>query len=140
MSTESMQVLKMLSEGKISVEDANRLLMALDGDTASGTATAHERRVERQDPFFMQLTPKQLSELRMHNVTPEYVRAMRSIGYPNISVSHLIALRTHGVEPSYVQALREAGYLDLVPEHLIQLRIHGIDHSLVMVFQSAGTA
>lgn len=142
MSQESLQVLKMLSEGKITIDDANSLLQALDegikspASSRDTTPTPQERRAERQDEFFARLTPKQLVELRMYDVTPDYVRAMRGIGYPNLSPSQLIALRMHDVKPEYVQAMRDAGYTDLSPEQLAELGMHDIDPSLVAVFQS----
>ncbi len=42
------------------------------------------------------LSPEELSSLRSHGVTPEFLAALATLDYKQVSVSGLIALKTHG--------------------------------------------
>ena len=63
-------------------------------------------------------------ELRIFNVTPEYIREMRSLGFKDISVDELVASKIHKVTPQFVREMRAAGW-DLSLDELQSSAIHG---------------
>jgi len=63
-------------------------------------------------------------EMRIFNVTPEYVREMRSLGFSDLDVDDFVASGIHGVTPDYVRKMRAAGW-DLSFDELQASRIHG---------------
>src|SRR5690348_3152657 len=113
MSEERAQILEMLVAGRVTVDQADRLLQALDA--ASPVAPQNrEDETPRQgqwdepvDDFFMRLTPEQLIELRDNGVTRAFIDAMLAAGIRNLSVDAVINLYDHGVTPTFVRDLQE---------------------------------
>ena len=69
-------------------------------------------------------------ELRIHDVTADFVRAMRAL-LGELSAEKLKQLSIHGVTPEFVREMREAGYGNATADDLIKLRIHGVDRILL---------
>ncbi|MGH2504351.1 MAG: SHOCT-like domain-containing protein, partial [Ktedonobacterales bacterium] len=98
------QILEMLMSGRLTVEQADRLLAALD--TAAPTASrepTHQggerrRRDERANDAFASLTAEQLIVLRDHGVSRAFIEQLRAAGLANLSVHDLIELSDHGVD------------------------------------------
>ena len=63
-------------------------------------------------------------ELRIFDITPEYIREMRGLGFREISNDELVASRIHRVTPEYVRSMRAAGW-DLSLDELQSTAIHG---------------
>jgi hypothetical protein len=68
----------------------------------------------------------QLIELRIHGVTPEFIRDIEQTGYRGLSAQNYIDLKIHGVSPELVRDLKAGGY-DIGAQQVIELRIHGVD-------------
>lgn len=63
-------------------------------------------------------------EMRIFDITPEYIHEMRSLGFRDLEADDLVATRIHQVTPDYVRQMRAAGW-DLSLEDLQASRIHG---------------
>jgi hypothetical protein len=146
MSEGRAQILEMLVSGRVTVEQADQLLQALD---AASPAAPHEpaaqlggqrRRDERADDFFATLTPEQLIELRDHGVNRAFIEQMRAAGLYGLSVADLIDLYDHGVTPRFVLDLREAGFTELTSDDLVEMYDHGVDAAFVREMRDLGFA
>ena len=77
-------ILEMLVAGRVTVEQADQLLEALEADPPAAphgpvTQTGRQRRGDEQaDDLFATLTPKQLIKLRDHGVDSDFAREMHS--------------------------------------------------------------
>ncbi len=63
-------------------------------------------------------------EMRIFDITPEYVREMRSLGFSDLDVDELVSSKIHKVTPDYVRKMRAAGW-DLSLDELQSSSIHG---------------
>jgi beta-lactamase regulating signal transducer with metallopeptidase domain len=82
------------------------------------------------------LTVDQLIALKIHDVTPEYVRGMQEQGvHPD--AERLIGMRIHGVSPEYIHDLRGLG-LDPDANQIVALKIQGVDAAYVRGLKEAG--
>jgi len=109
---ERMAILRMLSEGKLEVDEAERLLNAVDSRRPSWNpqmpAPRAPARVPREGDVFASLSADDLIELRQHGVDRQYIQQLRQAGYADLSVSQLVELRQHGVSQDYVASCKRA--------------------------------
>ena len=146
-SEERTLILEMLTSGRVTVEQADQLLEALDSastagsrEPVTGTGGWQRREGERADGYGASLTPAQLIELRNHDVSGAFVQQMRAAGQSELSVADLIVLHDHDVTPRFVRDLREAGFAELTRDDLIALRNHDIDAAFLREMRSVGLA
>jgi hypothetical protein len=144
MGEERAQILEILMAGRVTVEQADQLLQALDvsssraHDGATSEAGTQRRREERPEDFFASLTAEQLVALRDSGVSRAYVGQMRSAGLNELHVEDLIELHDNGVTPRFVRDLREAGLADLTLDQLIELFCHGVNADYVCEMHALG--
>lgn len=62
--------------------------------------------------------------MRIFDITPEYIREMRSLGYKDIDDEELVSSKIHKVTPAYIREMRAAGW-DLSLDELQSSAIHG---------------
>jgi hypothetical protein len=144
MGEERAQILEMLVAGRVTVEQADQLLQALDVPSsrahhgAMPEAGTQRRGEERPEDFFASLTAEQLIALRDHGVRGDYVEQMRAAGLNELCVEDLIELHNNGVTPRFVRGLREAGLADLTCDQLIELFCHGVTADYVREMYALG--
>ena len=72
-----------------------------------------------------------LVKMRIHGVSPQFVRDLNDLGYKNLPIDDLVRMRIHGVTPDYIRKMRDAGYPNIKVDRLVQFRIHGVDEDLI---------
>lgn len=66
-----------------------------------------------------------LVRMRLHRVTADYVRELKALGFDGLSHPQLLKMSIHGVTPAFIRHARETGVRDLSPESLVRMKIHG---------------
>jgi beta-lactamase regulating signal transducer with metallopeptidase domain/DNA-directed RNA polymerase subunit F len=94
--------------------------------------------LEEMNAEFANLDVDELIQLRIQDVTPEYIHEIRSLGLKP-DVNEVIALKVQGVTPQYVRDLRALGFnpsvneivamkvQDVTPEYVKEMRSKGMD-------------
>jgi hypothetical protein len=72
------------------------------------------------------VTVDQLVEARIFKTTPEFVFAMKQEGYPNLTQEQLTAFKIHNVTPEYIKEMRALGFKDLTADQLVEFRIFNV--------------
>lgn len=129
MSASRMEVLETLAAGQITLDQAEELLRrgihSEEPDQEDDEQAVGVRSRGNGEP-----TLDQLVAMRIHGVTPEFVREMHAAGLPRISSDQLVALRIHKVSADFVQEfMREMwdlGFPDPTPDQLVAARIHNL--------------
>ena len=68
----------------------------------------------------------ELVALKIHEVTPEYVRGLTAAGLTNLHVRDYLAARIQGITPEFIQGIRGHGFKDLTLRQLIALKMADI--------------
>jgi beta-lactamase regulating signal transducer with metallopeptidase domain len=77
-----------------------------------------------------------LVALRVHGVSPAFVRDIRSTGL-NPDTDALLAMKIHGVSPAFVKEVRDMGF-NPESDELIAMKVHGITPDYVKAMRTAG--
>jgi hypothetical protein len=84
------------------------------------------------------LTLETYLAMRIHRVTPDLVRELRSLGFERISADDLLGAQIHRVTPAYIREMRTAGYRDLTLEELQSTRIHRVTPEFIAEMKTLG--
>jgi hypothetical protein len=68
----------------------------------------------------------ELVSLKIHEVTPDYIRALSAAGLTNLRVHDYLAAKIQGITPEFIQAIRSHGFKDLTLRQLIALKMADI--------------
>lgn len=139
MSDERKQVLEMLAAGKITAEQADRLLEALQPRTMEPAVAQSETPRFRRERRPSGLSPevRKLMEARMHGVSASFVHEMESVGFKNLGLAQLTEMRIHGVGADFAREMQQL-MGDLTPHDLIELRIHGLNPQFIDEMRELG--
>ena len=80
---------------------------------------------EMRNLGFKDITHDELVSSRIHKVTPEYVRQMRAAGW-DLSLDEYQSSRIHGATPEFAAEMRKLGYGNLDHDDLVSFRIHRV--------------
>ena len=68
----------------------------------------------------------ELVSLKIHEITPEYVRGLAAAGLTNLRVHEYLAAKIQGITPEFIQGIRSHGFKDLTLRQLIALKMADI--------------
>jgi hypothetical protein len=67
-----------------------------------------------------------LVSLKIHEITSEYVRGLAAAGLTNLRVHEYLAAKIQGITPEFIQGIRSHGFKDLTLRQLIALKMADI--------------
>lgn len=85
---------------------------------------------------FKNLSADDLIALKVQGVTPEYIRAMRELGF-NVTVDEVVGMKVQGVTPEYVRAMRELGFKPSADD-IIGMKTMGVTEEYVRGMRAVG--
>jgi beta-lactamase regulating signal transducer with metallopeptidase domain len=109
-------------------------------ESASQNAPAEQRGsyIEGlQSAGLKDLTVDEIIALKIHGVTPDYIRELRAVGI-EASGPELVALKIHQVTPEYVRGLTAAGLGDMHVRDYLAAKIQGITPEFIQGIRSHG--
>ena len=80
----------------------------------------------------------QLEALKIHGVTPEFVRNVVGLLSTKIDADAAIALRIHGISPARINEFKAVGLDHLDADQLIAFGVHGVTPQFVTEMRAAG--
>jgi beta-lactamase regulating signal transducer with metallopeptidase domain len=84
------------------------------------------------------VTVRQIAELKMHGITPDFIKQAQSMSGEKLSVRELAQMKISGLNPEYIAAMRQAGYDNLPVRKLSQMRLMGVTPEFAAAMKRAG--
>lgn len=84
------------------------------------------------------VTVRQITELKMHDITPDFIKQAQSMSGEKLSVRELAQMKISGLNPEYIAAMRQAGYENLPVRKLSQMRLMGVTPEFAAAMKRAG--
>jgi hypothetical protein len=64
-------------------------------------------------------------ELKIHGVTPSYIKGFQDMDFKDIPISKAIERKTHGITPEFIKKMQGKGYKNLDLNKYFRLKIFG---------------
>ena len=84
------------------------------------------------------VTAPQITELKMHDITPDFIKQAQSMSGEKLSARELVQMKISGLNPEYIAAMRQAGYDNLPARKLSQMRLMGVTPEFAAAMKRAG--
>ncbi len=84
------------------------------------------------------VTARQITELKAHNITPDFIKQAQSMSGEKLSVRELAQMKISGLNPEYIAAMRRAGYDNLPARQLSQMLLIGVTPEFAAAMKRAG--
>lgn len=72
------------------------------------------------------------------DISPEYIRSLKEVGYDNIENSDLIAMKAQGITADYIKNLQKSGYNNIKSSDLIAIKAQTITPEFIKSFANVG--
>jgi len=102
----------------------------IDSLRATGVAFELKRHSKKN-----QTEEELLFTLAQFDVSTAFIRSMQAEGYRE-TLDMYFQMRLHGVTPDFVRQLKEEGYSNLPAKKLVALKIHGVDINFIRQMNS----
>jgi hypothetical protein len=86
---------------------------------------------------YQNLSAEKLTETKIHKATPDYIRKMRADGF-DLPLDEYIAFRIHKVTPEFIAELAKLGYRNIDADDLVAMRIHKVTPEFIRELEAAG--
>jgi hypothetical protein len=73
----------------------------------------------------------ELVKMRIHRVTPAFIRDIHAAGFKAATIDQLIRMRIHRVDGQFIRHLQADGYQNLTASDVIDLAVRGPRYSRV---------
>ena len=77
-------------------------------------------------------------ELRIHNVTPKFMRELIELGFDEVEVDEIVEMSIHHVTPRFIREMRGKYGEALTLDQLLDMRLHGVDEICWRKLRAAG--
>ncbi len=94
-------------------------------------------RTDTTDPF-AHISVDKIIECKEHGVTPEFIMALKKMGYTDITPDDAIRLVDHGVTLEFLTDVKGLGYADLSLNKAVDLVDHGVNVSFIKRVRQLG--
>ena len=85
-----------------------------------------------------QPTQREVEEIAIFKITPEFLREMSQIGYANLSLREAVNFRVGRVDAAYIAQMRELGYSNIPARQLADAAILGVSPVYIREMRDAG--
>jgi bla regulator protein blaR1 len=94
-------------------------------------------RTDTTDPF-AHMSVDKLIECKEHGVTPEFITALKKMGYTDVTPDDAIRLVDHGVNLEFITDLKGLGYTDVSLNKAVDLADHGVNVGFIKRIRQLG--
>lgn len=85
-----------------------------------------------------QPTQREVEEIAIFRVTPEFLREVGRAGYPNLTLREAVNFRVGRVDAAYINEIRALGFASLSARQLADMAILGVSPKYIRDMRSAG--
>ena len=79
-----------------------------------------------------------LFSLTVHDVSRAFIADLQVLGYKRVPLDDLVGMRIHGASSEFIRELKSLGYSGLSTDELVSMRIHGTTPAYIRQMKSLG--